>query len=173
MKLLSVSVEDVGNTKARFTGAGKEMVKGIEKAAGKASGKGIEKTTEKAAAKEKITVKDSIQKVPPKRILLTMQGQIIVLGLSEIIYLRSSSNYTIIKMSDGTRHTSSRHLKTFSETIGSNPDFLRIHRSSIVNKNFVKAILRKGHKMSVLMKDNEELDVSAKKRDLILTELSQ
>ncbi|HWK05541.1 MAG TPA: LytTR family DNA-binding domain-containing protein [Puia sp.] len=109
----------------------------------------------------------------PKRIFLNTHNQIMVLDLHDIICLKSSSNYTIIKMSDGTRHTSSKHLKTFSEAIDSNPDFLRIHRSSIVNKNFVKAILRKDNKTSILMKDDEELDVSAKKRNLILIELSK
>jgi two-component system LytT family response regulator len=116
---------------------------------------------------------NSLIKKTPKRILLNMQGQIMVLGLNDITYLKSSSNYTIIKMSDGSRYTSSKHLKVFSNTIESNPDFLRIHRSSIVNKNFVKAIFRKGNKITILMKDNEELDVSAKKKELILQELSK
>ena len=108
-----------------------------------------------------------------KRIFLNTHGLIIVLNLHEIIYLKSSSNYTIIKMSDGSRHISSKHLKTYKEAIDSNPDFLRIHRSSIVNKNFVKAIFREGHRTGLLMKDDEKLDVSAKKRDWILAELSK
>jgi len=115
----------------------------------------------------------AVAKHSPKRILLNMHGQILVLDLNDITFLKSSSNYTIIKMCDGSRYTSSRHLKTYSEVIDSNPDFLRIHRSSIVNKNFVKAIFRKGHRTCILMKDKEELDVSAKKRELILAELSK
>ncbi|HLZ16123.1 MAG TPA: LytTR family DNA-binding domain-containing protein [Cyclobacteriaceae bacterium] len=121
----------------------------------------------------KAAAKAAVIKQSPKRILLNTQGQILVLDLDDIIFLKSSSNYTIIKMRDGTRYTSSKHLKSYSETIDANPDFLRIHRSSIINKNFVKAIFRKSHKTYVLMKDNEELDVSAKKRELILTELSK
>lgn len=109
----------------------------------------------------------------PRRILLNTHDQIMVLDLNEVIYLKSSSNYTIIKMCDGSRYTSSKHLKTYSKVIDNNPDFIRIHRSSIVNKNFVKAIFRNGHKIGMLMKDNEKLDVSAKKRDLILEELSK
>ena len=108
-----------------------------------------------------------------KRIFLNTHGLIMVLNLHEIIYLKSSSNYTIIKMSDGSRYTSSKHLKTFEEATDSNPDFLRIHRSSIINKNFVKAIFRAGHRTSLLMKDDERLDVSAKKKDWILIELSK
>ena len=108
-----------------------------------------------------------------KRIFLNTAGQILILGLNEVIYLKSSSNYTIIKMSDDSQHISCKHLKTYSDLIGSNPDFLRIHRSSIVNKNFVKAIFRNGHKISILMKDNERLDVSAQKKGQLLEELSK
>jgi DNA-binding LytR/AlgR family response regulator len=109
----------------------------------------------------------------PKRLFINMHGQIMVINLKEVTYLRSSSNYTTIKMMDGTKYTSSKHLKIYDMAIRSNPDFLRIHRSAIVNKNYVKAILRKGHKVSILMADNEVLEVSIKKKDMILDELSK
>ena len=109
----------------------------------------------------------------PKRIFLNTLTRIIVLNLNEIAWLKSSSNYTLIKMADGSRHTSSKHLKTYSETLETNPDFLRIHRSSIVNKNFVKAIFRKSHTTILIMKDEEQLAVSSQKKEFILTELSK
>jgi len=109
----------------------------------------------------------------PKRLFINTQGQIIVINLKEVTYLKSSSNYTYIKMADGSKYTSSKHLKIYDMAIRSNPDFLRIHRSAIVNKNFVKAILRKGHKVSILMADGEVLEVSVKKKDMILDELSK
>ena len=106
-----------------------------------------------------------------KRIFLNTHGLTMVLNLHDIIYLRSSSNYTIIKMVDGSRHTSCKHLKTYKEAIGSNPDFLRVHRSSIINKNFVLAIFQEGRKTGLLMKDNERLEIAVKKKDWILAEL--
>jgi two-component system, LytTR family, response regulator len=109
----------------------------------------------------------------PKRLFINMHGQIMVINLKDVTYLQSSSNYTTIKMVDGHKHTSSKHLKIYDMAIHNNPDFLRIHRSAIVNKNFVKAILRKGHKVSVLMTDGETLEVSLKKKDMILEELSK
>jgi two-component system, LytTR family, response regulator len=109
----------------------------------------------------------------PKRLFINTHGQIMVINLKEVTYLKSSSNYTTIKMIDGNKYTSSKHLKIYDTAIRSNPDFLRIHRSAIVNKNYVKAILRKGHKVSILMTDNEVLEVSIKKKDMILDELSK
>jgi DNA-binding LytR/AlgR family response regulator len=109
----------------------------------------------------------------PKRLFINMHGQIMVINLKDVTYLKSSSNYTTIKMLDGHKYTSSKHLKIYDEAVQTNPDFLRIHRSAIVNKNFVKAILRKGHKVSILMADGEILEVSLKKKDLIMEELSK
>ena len=124
-----------------------------------------------------IRINDEISSSPfpenaiAKRIFLNTHGLTMVLNLHDIIYFRSSSNYTIIKMSDGSRHTSCKHLKTYTDAIGSNPDFLRIHRSSIVNKNFVTAIFREGRRTGLLMKDNERLEIAVKKKDWILAEL--
>lgn len=109
----------------------------------------------------------------PKRLFINMHGQIMVIKLKDVTYLKSSSNYTTIKMIDGHKYTSSKHLKIYDTAIHTNPDFLRVHRSAIVNKNFVKAILRKGHKVSILMTDGEILEVSLKKKDLIMEELSK
>lgn len=109
----------------------------------------------------------------PKRLFINMHGQIMVINLKDVTYLKSLSNYTTIKMNDGFKYTSSKHLKIYNMAIHTNPDFLRIHRSAIVNKNYVKAILRKGHKVSILMADGEKLEVSLKKKDLIMEELSK
>ncbi|MFT3827777.1 MAG: LytTR family DNA-binding domain-containing protein [Chitinophagaceae bacterium] len=107
----------------------------------------------------------------PKRLLVTTHGQITVINMEQIVYLKSCSNYTIIKMADGNKYTSSKHLKIYDMAISSHPDFLRVHRSAIVNKNYVKAIVRKGHKNIILMPDDSQVEISSKRKEAILEAL--
>ncbi|MGF2414279.1 MAG: LytTR family transcriptional regulator DNA-binding domain-containing protein, partial [Ferruginibacter sp.] len=90
-----------------------------------------------------------------------------VLNLDEVLYMVSSGPYTIFKLKDGSKHTASKLLKIYYEILYNHPDFARIHRAHIVNKNFVKAILRNKHKITALMIDGEELEVSPQKREEI------
>lgn len=103
----------------------------------------------------------------PRRIFINNIQKTIVVNLDEVLYMSSKGPYTEFKMADGSRHTSSKMLKIYYETLKNHPDFTRIHRANIVNKNYVKAILRKKHIITALMSDNTELEVSPQKREEI------
>ncbi len=107
----------------------------------------------------------------PRRLLVTTHGQISVINMDQIVFLKSCSNYTIIKMADGNKYTSSKHLKIYDMAISCHPDFLRVHRSAIVNKNFVRSIVRKGHKNIILMHDDTQVEISSKRKEAILESL--
>jgi two-component system LytT family response regulator len=111
----------------------------------------------------------------PKRIFLSMVGEMIVVQLSEVLYFTSVNRYTNIQMADGTRHLSSKHLKIYIESLSGNTDFVRIHRSSIVNKNYVRSVIRdnKQNQYYVVMTNGQKLEMSALKKKEIFDELKR
>lgn len=59
------------------------------------------------------------------------------INLDDIIYLKSDKNYTIFKMRFGSTIISSKTLKVYEEELKGITNFVRPHRSYIVNLNFV------------------------------------
>ena len=114
-------------------------------------------------------------KAVPKRIFLNMVGEMVVVQLSDALYFTSVDRYTNIQMADGTKHVSSKHLKIYTASLTGNTDFVRIHRSSIVNKNYVRSIVRdaKLNQYYVVMTNNQKLEMSMLKKDEILEELKR
>lgn len=112
-------------------------------------------------------------KTPPKRIFLSTVGEIIVVQVDEIMYLEANDNYTMIHLKEGAKHLSTKRISIYEETLSLHLDFVRIHRSYIVNKNYVKSILRDGRKQrfAAIMTNAQELEISFKKREEIIASL--
>ena len=60
------------------------------------------------------------------------------LNTDEILFLKADNNTTDFYMSDGNIISAFKTLKTFEDVLPEN--FLRIHKSYIINKNFVSRI---------------------------------
>lgn len=60
-----------------------------------------------------------------------------VIYLEDLVYLKSDKNYTIFKMRDGNTIISSKNLKIFEDELKGIPNFVRPHRSFIVNLDYV------------------------------------
>ncbi|WP_435356650.1 LytR/AlgR family response regulator transcription factor [Emticicia sp. SJ17W-69] len=60
--------------------------------------------------------------------------------LKEAYLLEAQINYTNIYFADGSKEISPYTLKKFEQQLASNPSFIRIHRSFLVNKNFIREI---------------------------------
>lgn len=110
---------------------------------------------------------------PPQRIFVNIVGETKIIRLDEVLYFMANANYTIIVMKDGTRLTTSKTIKKYDEAIAEHPDFLRIHRSYIVNKNSVLSIIKKGkqHRFFVEMANNDRLEISYVRKDEIMEQL--
>lgn len=114
------------------------------------------------------------EKKKPKRIFINLIGQTIIVKLEDILYLEANESYTVIHQVNGTKHTSSKKLKMYSEAFAQDKDFVRIHRSYIVNRNYVSSILKEGrkHKFAVQMTNGDELEMSFLKKDEIIRDLT-
>lgn len=109
----------------------------------------------------------------PKRILLPMIGNMLIIKLDDLVLIEAKSNYSIFTMNDGNIYTSSRSLKIYADLIQTHPDFLRIHRSHIVNKNYIVSVIRnKNNKSYVVMHNGREMEIVSQKKENILKSLT-
>jgi two-component system LytT family response regulator len=74
---------------------------------------------------------------PISRITVSEQFGFRMVNISELIYLDADSNYTVLHLSGGNKLVATRNLGEF-ERIIDNPQFFRIHKSTLVNVNYLK-----------------------------------
>jgi len=106
----------------------------------------------------------------PTRIFINTVGKTDVVDLKNVMYFTSKEGYTHIQMATGERHISSKYIKIYAEAIEGHPDFVRVHRSTIVNKNYIKAVVKQKNlnKYNLQMANGDVLSVaSLKKEDVI------
>ena len=92
-------------------------------------------------------------------ILPTLQGFDVV-KTEDIVRLQADGNFTQVYLSDGTKKMVCRFLKHFDHLL-QNP-FVRVHRSHIINIQFVKSYHKNGE---IILKDGTEIEVSSTYKD--------
>ena len=68
---------------------------------------------------------------------MSVDGEHNVIQLGDILYLKSVKNYIILKLKDGKEILSSKTLRIFEEELLEIPNFVRPHRSYIINLEYV------------------------------------
>lgn len=81
------------------------------------------------------------------------------LKINEIIRLEGDRNYTMFFLSGDRKHLASKTLKEYEELLN-DKGFVRIHKSHLVNSNFVESLSQDG---IVLMKDKSRVEVSRRR----------
>ncbi len=100
-----------------------------------------------------------------KKLVLNTSENIFVVNVSDIIRCFSEGNYTTFFIKDQPKITISKTLKEYEHLL-TNYDFIRIHRSHLININFIQKYSKNN---SVLcMKDNSKCPVSYRKKDELL-----
>ncbi|MCG9911036.1 MAG: LytTR family DNA-binding domain-containing protein [Flavobacteriales bacterium] len=100
------------------------------------------------------------------KIALQVAEGLLITPLSEIMYLKADGSYTQIFFTDGRRIVVSRKLIEY-EKLEKYAQFIRVHRSHMVNMTCVKKYLKQDNGILV-MPDNEHLSVSADKKSTVL-----
>jgi two-component system LytT family response regulator len=115
----------------------------------------------------KLNIKEKeIQK--PLRIPVKLGNRTILLESENIIYICASGSYAEI-YTEKNKYLLRESLINLAELLGKK-NFIRIHRSAIVNINFIKEIVHSEYsELDVRMKDNNLIRVSkSNKKDLLL-----
>ncbi len=94
---------------------------------------------------------------------VTNKGEIHFLKLEDIVYLHGEGRYTTLFTNDNRSYVQTKNLGIFEKEIA-NEDFLRVHKSYIVNKKYVKAVYKNNG--AILLSNGVEIMIS--KRNLSL-----
>ncbi|MCP9761791.1 LytR/AlgR family response regulator transcription factor [Lacihabitans soyangensis] len=93
---------------------------------------------------------------------MRVAGKKNLIDLNDIVYLKSAKNYTIFKLRSGKDVISSKTLGIFEEELKGVSNFVRPHRSYIVNFDFVKDLLFNCRGGELFM-DKEVINISRRK----------
>ncbi len=101
-----------------------------------------------------------------KKIALPEGDSYIFINLSDIIRCESANNYTIFYLTDGRQIVVTRSLGDYEQML-LDDDFLRIHRSHMINFNHLKKFV-KGDNAYLIMDDDAKVEISRRgKADLL------
>jgi two-component system LytT family response regulator len=98
-----------------------------------------------------------------KRIVIRTKSSMYVFDVKDIVHCQSDRNYTYFYLNDGRRVFTSRTLKDYEDTLCL-PDFIRCHRSHIININYLERYDR-GDGGTIVMKDGTEIPLSRLSRE--------
>lgn len=101
-----------------------------------------------------------------KKIVLPVLDGFEVVEVQEIIRCKANDNFTDFHLIDGKKKVICRTLK-FYDQILSELGFIRVHKSHLVNMQYVKAY-KKGKGGYIEMQDGSMVDVSASKKQAFL-----
>ncbi|RYM35462.1 response regulator transcription factor [Brumimicrobium glaciale] len=101
-----------------------------------------------------------------KRIVIRTKSSMYVFDVKDIVHCQSDRNYTYFYLNDGRKVFTSRTLKDYEDTLCL-PDFIRCHRSHIININYLERYDR-GDGGTIVMKDGTEIPLSRLSRERFL-----
>jgi two-component system, LytTR family, response regulator len=117
--------------------------------------------------KAKSAVKPDVNKLPIKDKIPVPDNDGIELVLCEdIIYCKSDSNYCTLVLAGKRKITASKTLKHFEELL-SNEQFIRVHKSYLVNRIHIKKYLKKDGG-ELVMSNNDVIPLSRNTREEIV-----
>lgn len=101
-----------------------------------------------------------------RRIGLQLGDGLLFVKVDQIMYLRADGSYTHIHLADGQRLTVTKKLLEY-EKLEQWGDFLRIHRSHIINLQHINKILKQDGGI-VVMSDGEQFAISVDKKQQLM-----
>ncbi len=106
-----------------------------------------------------------------KKIAIATETGFEFVKFNTIIYLEAQNNYAKFHLTSGSSITTSKTLKHFEEILPSEL-FFRIHKSYLVNMNFIKRFT-KGNEQFVELIMGQKLPVSIRKKDEFINAITQ
>ena len=113
-----------------------------------------------------------IHDLPFDKIGLPLTNSVKIVGLNQIVYFEADSNYTIVHLLNKKKIVVSKPLKWFETLLVMQPQYLRIHRSYMINLNFLQGFVR-GKTGYVEMTNDAQLDVGSSYRSQLIEVLTR
>ncbi len=91
--------------------------------------------------------------------------------LKDIVRFEGEDNYTHIFLKTGERITASKTIKAYEDMLSS-ANFFRVHKSHVINLNFMKKFV-KGDGGFLVMEDGKQIDVSRRRRPAFIEHMQR
>lgn len=98
-----------------------------------------------------------------KKFVVTVNAGQKVLNVDDVIAIKASESYSDILTIDGSTYTYSKNLKHFENLLEKNPNFVRTHKSWLVNTNFIKSYSKS--QFIILLENGIEAKLSKYKKE--------
>jgi two-component system, LytTR family, response regulator len=106
-----------------------------------------------------------------RKIAIATESGFEFVKFNTIIYLEAQSNYTKFYLTNNSSITTSKTLKHFEEFLPSEL-FFRIHKSYLVNMNFIKRFT-KGDEQNIELITGQKLPIAIRKKDEFISAITQ
>lgn len=137
-----------------------ELVKAVELVNNK-------KASEEHSLRTRILIENiKIENKQLQKIILPLIDGFEVVKVKDIIRCKADDNFTEFHFSDGSKQLICRTLKFYDEIL-SELDFVRVHKSHLINLQYVKRY-KKGKGGQVLLSDGTTVDVSVSRKSELL-----
>ncbi|MDF2515635.1 MAG: DNA-binding response regulator [Sphingobacterium sp.] len=103
----------------------------------------------------------------PESIALTSIHNVRIVAVHDIVYCKGDGPYTFFFLIDGSKELISKPLKYYEELLPA-PYFLRTHQSYLVNRKYITGVNRSEY---IVLKNKEEIPISSRRKNIILTQL--
>jgi two-component system LytT family response regulator len=108
---------------------------------------------------------------PPKKLAVNTTESLTLLNVNDIVRCESNRNYTFIYLVNKKKLIVSKTLMDFEDVL-SKYNFLRIHKSHLINVNFMEKYMKSDGGYVVLM-DGTKLPVAIRKKEYLFRELEK
>ena len=113
---------------------------------------------------------DMVQNKRPEKLALPSSKGITMVAIADIIHCESDNNYTTFFLTNGKKILVTRTIKEYDGLLAPH-GFCRIHQSHLVNLGFIQEYVR-GDGGYVILNNGYHIDVSRRKKDQLLAQLS-
>lgn len=110
-------------------------------------------------------------KKPKEKLVLKTLSDMFVVPINDIYNCQSDGNYTIFMFKDERKIMVSNNLKSY-EPILLQHNFIRVHRSHIININHIDRIQKK-EGGTIVLTNGKEIPVSGRRKDAILEAIGE
>ena len=109
----------------------------------------------------------NLQKDKPQMLCLPVLNGYEYVEIAQIEYIEAEGSYVNIQLSSGKKILISKNLKYFETLLENFQFFLRVHRSFLVNKSYIKSV-KVGEKSTILMQSLREIDLAKDRKKIFL-----
>jgi two-component system LytT family response regulator len=126
----------------------------------------IRNKTEKKELRDRLgALGDNLKKEKSiQKLALPVQSGYEFVHLHEIEFMEADGSYVHIRLTDGKSKTISKNLKYFEQALEGQSDFVRVHRSFVINLKHMKVFSRSG-RGTILMNSGKQIDLARDRRE--------